>query len=301
MKKSLAQRPILVQGCSAKTNAGLDEGINRLADCILQAKSNRGSVKSIQGSLDDSTGTDSTLTLSRSSPLDTSSANASKDNETLQNFSSIKKSTECPFAKAAKLWGGLVSSPEASSIEAQAACHIPPLIEFCERIAEGKPLDGFCIEIDDRAATKGSPEEFGQCVRRMLLALSFKDPSGENVMASKYMDRPGWRFRFHSTDVFVTTFAPCYPETSSRYGFGSDKAFILLQPETSFLRHKLPADSPETDWENPRNIREKTRVAFKTAGRPYYIPESTSYPMVEHIVKPLCDDGKHVVRWWTEQ
>ncbi|CAJ1941177.1 unnamed protein product [Cylindrotheca closterium] len=297
--KSMEERPILVHGCSAKTNDGLDESINLLADCLVEAKA-FGATKSIQHSLDDSlTRTDeSTSTLSHSS-LDTS-VNVSRQNETLQNFSRIKKSTECPFAKRAKLWGGLVSA-EAFSIEAQAASHIPPLIEFCERLAESESLDGFCIEIDDEVAAKGGPEEFGQCVRRMLSELSVNDPAGENVMAAKYIDRPGWRYRFHSTDFFVTTFAPCYSEISSRYGFGSDKAFILLQPESSFLRHKLPPDSAETDWNNPRNIREKTRVAFKNAGRPYYIPETTSYPIVEHIVKPICDDGKNVVRWWTEQ
>lgn len=294
--KSSEERTILVQGCSAKTNAGLDEGMNRLADCIVEAKAR----KSIQDSLDDSTRTESTTTSARSSSLDTSSY-SNAHNETLEHFSSIKKSTECPFARAANLWGGLMpSSSENCSIEDQADAHVPPLLDFCEQIAEGKQpaLDGFCIEIDDEAATKGGPEEFGQCVRRMLTAICDKDPAGENVMAASYIDRPGWRFRFHSTDFFVTTFAPCYPETSSRYGFGSNKAFILLQPEISFLRHGLPADSPETDWESPRNIREKARVAFKNAGRPYYIPETTSYPMVEHIVKPLCDDGKRVIRWW---
>jgi len=230
------------------------------------------------------------------------SALSGEGNRTLQNFTPIKNSTECPFAKTAKLWGGLTSS-ETSTIEEQAAAHVPSLIKFCGRIhvdkhGREKPLDGFCIEIDNEMTRKGGPEEFGQCVLRMLSAISAQDPSGENVMKANYIDRPGWRFRFHSIDFFITTFAPCYPETSSRYTFGSDKAFILLQPEASFFRHKLPTDSPETDWENPRNIREKTRVAFKNAGRPYRIPQTTSYPMVEHIVKPKCDNGQNVVSWW---
>ena len=294
--RTLLERPILVQGCSATANDGLDEGINRLADYIFELKTGRKGRKSKE--LDESTRSSSTSASSSVASLDVS-ALSSKKNPTLQSFAPIQKSTQCPFAKAAKLWGGLLTTGTSISIEDQADCHVPSLIQFCEMIARGKPLDGFCIEIDDEMARTGDPEEFGQCVRRMLAAISAQDPSGEDVMKASYIHRPGWRFRFAKVDFFVTTFAPCYPKTSSRFGFGSDRAFILLQPEVSFLRHKLPADSAETNWEHPQTIRDKTRVAFKNAGRPYNIPETTAYPMVEHVVKPICDDGKNVVRWWT--
>ena len=186
------------------------------------------------------------------------------------------------------------------TIEEQATDSAESLIEFTRRSNLGEKLDGFCIDIDDDLARKGSPEEFGEFVRKMLLALADLDPSGENMMRVNYIGSRGWRFRFNRTDFFVTSFAPCYPETSSRYSFGANRAFLLLQPELSFLRHGLPPDSAHTNWDRPENIRDKTRVAFRDAGRAYHIPKTTKYPMAEHIVKPLKDDGVSVVRWWQE-
>ena len=74
----------------------------------------------------------------------------------------------------------------------------------------------------------------------------------------------------------------------------------LFQPMSSFARHKLPADTPAsaTEWDNPKTVRDKTRVAFKEAGRAYHIPETLPYPVAEHIVKPVEDNGENVVRWW---
>jgi hypothetical protein len=66
----------------------------------------------------------------------------------------------------------------------------------------------------------------------------------------------------------------------------------------SFARHGLPPDTPTTNWEEPKTIRDKTRLAFRKAGREYYIPKTTRYPPAEHIVKPLHDDGVGVVKWW---
>jgi len=116
-------------------------------------------------------------------------------------------------------------------------------------------------------------------------------------MRKPYIGARGWRFRFAGADFFVTTFAPCYPPTSSRYAFGANYAFVLLQPELSFLRHNLPDDTPVT-LDPPETIRDKTRLAFLGAGRGYHIPPTIKYPPAEHIVKPLKDDGKTVIHWW---
>ena len=66
----------------------------------------------------------------------------------------------------------------------------------------------------------------------------------------------------------------------------------------SFFRHDLPPDTSQTNWNQPQTVRDKTRVAYKKAGRLYHIPSSTKYPPAEHIVKPFKDDGVSVVRWW---
>jgi hypothetical protein len=68
----------------------------------------------------------------------------------------------------------------------------------------------------------------------------------------------------------------------------------------SFACHGLPPDSPNTNWEEPKTIRDKTRVAFRKAGREYHIPKTTRYPPAEHVVKPLHDDGICVIKWCVE-
>lgn len=65
---------------------------------------------------------------------------------------------------------------------------------------------------------------------------------------------------------------------------------------TSRLTHDTPAFA--TKWDNPITMRDKARVAFKNASCPYHIPEELPYPVAEHVVKPMVDDGKNVAKWW---
>mmetsp|Transcript_17613 Transcript_17613/g.38511 ORF Transcript_17613/g.38511 Transcript_17613/m.38511 type:complete len:378 (-) Transcript_17613:81-1214(-) len=224
-----------------------------------------------------------------------------ENNTTLERFSTIKQGANCPFAKAAKLWGG-PDTGENASLEDQARSIAPQLALFVGKINEGEPIDGFCIELVDSSARNGGPKELGEAVRKMLSSLSELDPLNENMMQVNFVGSRGWRMRFAGEDFFVTSFSPAYPSTSSRYAFGSPHAFLLLQPEKSFARHRLPDDTADTNWEAPKTIRDKTRVAYKEAGRPYHIPVTIEYPPAEHIVKPLNDDGRNesVVRWWTK-
>ena len=219
---------------------------------------------------------------------------------TLKNFGPIKRNTECPFAKSARLWGG--NFPQNfTSLEDQAKANYAAFCHFVHQCNEGAKLDGFCIEIDHplaRDTTHTAPKGFGDCIRTVLTCLSDLDPSREFMMRVKYIGDRGWRFRFECLDFFVTTFAQCYPSTSCRYAFGTGRAFILLQPEISFLRHDLKADTLATNWDHPETMRDRVHVAYKKAGRPYYIPSTTKYPPAEHIVKPIQDDGTAIVRWW---
>jgi ADP-ribosylation factor 1/2 len=230
-------------------------------------------------------------------------------NPVLKNFRPIQRRTSCPFAKAAKLWGvkmvvtGVdITDNDAAAAAARnnAACAAEALAEFVRRSDQGEPLDGFCIELDDPAAGAANPSEFGAHVYIALRALSDLDPSGERAMRVQYIGARGWRFRFARADFFVTTFCPCYPSTSSRYAFGTGAAFLLLQPELSFDRHKLPDDTPVTH-DPPQTIRDKTRLAFRDAGCRYFVPVTTKYPPAEHIVKPVNDDGLTIIRWWDQE
>ena len=104
--------------------------------------------------------------------------------------------------------------------------------------------------------------------------------------------------------MFVTTFAPFYPTNHSRHGFQSGNCFILLQPEISFAQYDLTPDTPHTEWANPKTMRDKTRCAYKAAGRGYRIRETIYFPTAWDIVKhPDDGDGQAeetVVEWWKD-
>jgi len=294
IRSKAMNRPWSAVGCIAHRGEGLLEGIQWLSMAVQSLKAEKATfvhtekaVVSAEKPVTKSKQAD-LVSLLGYDPSDT------ETNSTLQHFRGIQQGTQCPFAKAAKLWGGM---PEEDIDETKAdKVNAAALTEFVRRSNSGERLDGFCIELPNAAAT---PEELGVTVRRTLTALSDKDPAAEGVMRVKYIGSRGWRFRFAKADFFVTTFAPCYPASSSRYAFNTGRAFVLLQPEVSFLRHNLPIDTPVT-LEPPKTIRDKTRLAFRDAGRSYHIPDTTKYPPAEHIVKPIHDDGKTIIRWWVD-
>lgn len=294
-------RQVAVVGCSATSGLGLQEGMNELKR-MLEDPYYGGKADSSGNTVETESLTEAeslTTEIDYDNELDYDPVN---DNRTLELFSPIKRGTECPFAKGSKLWGAkevisLHVDPK-TSIEEQGKDIAVALEEFTRQSKNGKSLDGFCIALD--SPNGDGPESLGKCIRRVLTALADEDPSGENCMRVNYIPQRGWRFRFNKADFFVTTFAPFYPNTSSRYAFGCQHAFVLLQPELSFARHDLPKDTALTNWGDPVTIRDRTRIAFRDAGRSYYIPSTTNYPMAEHIVKPLTEDDSatRVVRWW---
>lgn len=158
-----------------------------------------------------------------------------------------------------------------------------------------RQLDGFVLELP--AEFGASVERFGEGVRRVLTCLSEADPGGVHCMRKSYIGGRGWYFEFNRTSIFVTTFAPCYPENHSRFTFGAHACFILLQPEYSFALKDLSADTPETNWDKPRTVRDRIRVAYKQHGREYLVRDTVYYPPAWDIVKPLTFDGP-VVEWW---
>ena len=130
-------------------------------------------------------------------------------------------------------------------------------------------LDGFIFELPG--------EEYGcdifklaEGVRCVLKHLSDNDPAKVHCMSKSYIASIGWSFEFNREPIFVTTFAPCYPSSHSRYAFGADNAFILMQPMYSFAIHDMGEDTPHTNWDNPQTARDKLlktmvdRITFET-------------------------------------
>ncbi len=135
-------------------------------------------------------------------------------------------------------------------------------------------------------------------MRRVLTVLSDNDPDSYYCMDKSYIGKRGWVFEFSRVTMFITTFAPFYAENHSRYSYGSPNAYILFQPEISFAQHDLPPDTIDTNWDCPKTVRDRIRVAFKEAGRPYKIRDSIYYPMAYDIVKPVREFDDDVVEWW---
>ena len=175
---------------------------------------------------------------------------------------------------------------------------LPALMKFVV-VGPSLHLDGFVFELPGDEFGK-DVNSFGRGIRRILKCISDHDPAGFHCMNKSYLSKVGWSFEFDGVPIFVTTFAPCYPETHSRYAFGAQHAFVLLQPMYSFAIHDNGEDTPHTNWECPITVRDKIRVAYKESGRPYYIRDTIVYPAAHDIVKPLKEGVGDLVRWWRD-
>jgi hypothetical protein len=59
--------------------------------------------------------------------------------------------------------------------------------------------------------------------------------------------------------------------------------------------HDLPDETTETNWDEPQTIRDKIRVDFKKAGRPYVLKKNM--PISHEMIKPLHENDD-TVSWW---
>jgi hypothetical protein len=243
-----------------------------------------------------------------------------QSNGALERFRTVQRNSRCMFAKAAVIWG-CDEWRRDLSLEDNVKASMPTL-QQCLLRGEHEGLDGFLFEIRGQEYFK-TVDVFGQTVRRVLTAIADNDLKKYNCMRTT-VNRKGWYFSFNSEPIFVTTFAPLYDKHSSRYMHldknlpaikfahspgkvcaqsddDYDSCFVLLQPEYSFLMHELESDTPETNWEEPKTIRDRIRCAFKSVGQQYEIPSTTDYPPALHIVKPLNWRSDPAVEWWEEK
>jgi len=221
-------------------------------------------------------------------------------NEVLQRFSVIKAKTACYFSQKAKIWGTPTWEPSLSVEENMEKC-IPVLARFVETIKLKKFLDAIVIEAPG-AQYGQSIAAVSNLLHRVCNVLSEKDPCGSRFMDISPADFTAWSLTFGDEAFFVTTFAPCYSSSHPRYAYGATSTFILMQPEISFLVHKIPIDGkPGT----PRFI---IREAFKELGQPYEHHEPREIPVASWFVRPLeikangqhkkPKDGFEIVPWW---
>lgn len=91
---------------------------------------------------------------------------------------------------------------------------LPALAKFLI-VGASLHLDGFLFELPGEQFGQ-TVEDFGRGVRRVLKCISDYDPAGFHCMNKSYLGKVGWSFEYGGTPIFVTTFAPCYPENHSR-------------------------------------------------------------------------------------
>ncbi|XP_002731148.1 uncharacterized protein LOC100369553 [Saccoglossus kowalevskii] len=217
--------------------------------------------------------------------------------DSIHMFQPIKNNTECTFAKHSKLWGSCDWN-ERLSLEENITRSIPMFIKFTA-ICSLRHLDGFVFQLPGEQFGD-SIEVFGDSVRRVLTVLSDNDPAGYHCMNKSFIGKKGWCFEFNRETFFITTFAPLYPETSSRFNFGSPHSFILFQPEISFWLHSLPKDTPHTNWESPKTVRDRIRIAYKKSGREYLIRDTLIFPVV-HDILPAVNMNGALTEWWVRK
>lgn len=216
------------------------------------------------------------------------------DVESVHNFKEIQQNTECIFSKNAFIWGSRNWDSDLNLEENVYRC-LPTFLKFTILCRQRK-IDGFVFELSGEEFGQNI-KTFGNGVRRVLKVLSDNDPSGVRCMDKYYVGKKGWVFEFNKWTFFITTFAPFYPESHSRYAFGCKNCYILMQPEISFALHDLPPDTPETNWDKPVTIRDRIRIAYRNAGRPYCMKDAYFNPMSWDVVKPINKEDP-ILEWW---
>ena len=122
-----------------------------------------------------------------------------------------------------------------------------------------------------------------------------------------------WNNLFLSNSYFVTSFAPCYSPSSSRYSFGSKSTFFLYQPNLSFERNQIPLPilnkPPEYATEEKnyvkingkkvKNVRVIIEDNFAAKGRDYRELKSKLAIFPDHFVIPeSVDDYESFIPWY---
>jgi hypothetical protein len=202
------------------------------------------------------------------------------NNETLNRFAPLKLQTACVFARSSVLWGAPEWS-ESLTLE-QNATRIRPALTLFMRLAKGRALDAFVIELRGAQYTRDAAA-FGRAVFFMLRALCDLESKQCGCMrrGPERIGEYGWWFDCANDFCFVTTFAPFYESKHSRhaYGAGGDTAgWIVLQPEFAFARRNISCGHEPTEWHAPRSARDRVRVAFLERGQNYVWRDGVDEP-----------------------
>jgi len=222
------------------------------------------------------------------------------DAPTLRSFEVIQKKTACPYAKAARLWGG-PSWDRDQNID----YNVRKIVIHLERfvyLQRWETLDGFVIGIsDDRLV--GNVEDLSKTLRLILRKLNELDRFKASLFDREVKSKE-WHFEFMGTLMFLIVFSPLYDHESPRETYGEKSTFIMVQPQQSFVDNKALRDRErsenrsvlvETFSQRFANIRKR----FAEVGKPYDSPIMAAPFEAPRYLKPL-KVGDPEIEWWKD-
>jgi hypothetical protein len=221
---------------------------------------------------------------------------------TLARFAPLQRGTACVFARSARLWGA-PEWAESLTLE-QNAARIQPALSLFMRLAQGRALDGFVIELRGERYCR-DVRAFGRAVFFLLRALCDLEPRPCGCMrrGAAAIGDYGWWYDAAHEFCFVTTFAPFYGADHARHAYGAGgahAAWIVLQPEFSFARRNISCGHEPTDWLHPRSERDRVRVAFAERGQ-NYVKRATDASNADFLARPTkhahADDTNGPTAW----
>jgi YqcI/YcgG family len=201
----------------------------------------------------------------------------------LSQFQLVADSTQCTFARAARVWGA-PAWDASRSIRHNVEILAPYFTRFCRAVPK-EHTDGFVIV---PRWGPGTLLSLGGRFRSLLRALCAVDAM-PNTCLEGNIDKPGWQFVFSGQRLFVSVFSPVYPPDHVRH---SQDTMMLFQPEQSFSTHGIGSKSPTSD-----DIKLSIRHRFISAGV-LYPSEIIAARREARIYLLPISAGSEPVRWW---
>lgn len=204
----------------------------------------------------------------------------------MSGFEAIQSCTNCVFAPTSAI---LVSELPVSDDPFFHAALRGAINAFRTSSWQEGALDGWVLALPD---SEGSTiQRLAATLNNLLRALAAVTGDYDDCFAVP-IEHPNWHYQLFGSPVHVLAFGSCYRESSSRYSFGAEGTYLLLQPDQAFER-RVPAGAQSI----PAATLETIAARYAAAGRPYDVGLSRLPFQAYKFIKPL-ETGEPVVRWW---
>lgn len=200
----------------------------------------------------------------------------------LDAFSTVRRTTHCPFANAAR-----VRTARAAVVGAS-GCDVKELAFDLRRYLEEfrqERQDGLVWTVTGAHAStlEGTVELFARCIAALADTDSTAEYGGWGSVTE-----PGWQFAFEGERLFLNVFSPCYPPGHTKHLDAEEGIVVFAQPEDAFGFCNV--DSSRQD------LKAEIRRRFANAGMPYSGALIDRRVEADLYVFPAEVDGEPV-RW----